>query len=160
YSVNQSWFTRQYSAATGQWSTTDLFSYSTNRHAIALGTTFAPSGSVFAVGYGTSDTGQQHWVVRKRAAPTPAALARALQQEVNDLIGRSAIPRERARVLLSTLDRMVAEMERGQSAVVCNRLRTFSKKVQLFVDQGILPQSDAQLLISGTVNLSQILGCQ
>jgi hypothetical protein len=129
--------------------------------AIALGTTFAPSSSVFAVGYGTSDTGQQHWVVRKRAAPaSPVALARALQKEVTDLIGRSAIPRERARVLLSTLDRMVAEMEKGQSAVVCNSLRTFSKKVQQFVDQGILAQSDAELLINGTVNLSLILGCQ
>jgi hypothetical protein len=157
YSSNQTWFTRQYSVETGQWSTTDLFSYSTNT-AIALGTTFAPSG-IFAVGYGTSDTGQQHWVVRKRATPTPAALARALQQELTDLIGRSAIPRERARVLLSTLDRMVAEMDKGQSAVVCNSLRTFSKKVQQFVDQGILAQSDAEPLINGTANLSLILGC-
>jgi hypothetical protein len=159
YSSKQSWLARQYSAATGQWSTSDVFSYSTNKPAIALGTTFAPSGSVFAVGYGTSDTGQQHWIVRKRAAPSPTALARALQKEVTDLIGRSAIPRERARALLSTLDRMLAEMDKGQSAVVCNSLRTFSKKVQQFVEQGILAQSDAEVIINGTANLSQILGC-
>jgi hypothetical protein len=159
YGSTQSWFTRQYSAATGQWSTTDLFSYSTNKYAIALGTTFAPSGGAFAVGYGTSDTGQQHWVVRKRAAASAAALARALQKEVTDLIGRSAIASARARVLLSTLDRIVAGMERGQSAAVCNSLRTFSQKVQQFVDQGVLAQSDAEFLISGTASLSLLLGC-
>jgi hypothetical protein len=155
---SQNWFTRQYSVATGQWSTTDVFSYATNKPAIALGTTFAPSG-VFVVGYGASDTGQQHWVVRKRAAPSPAALARALQQEVTDLIARSAIARERARVLLSILDRIVAELEQGQSGLACNSLSTFSKKVQQFVNQGTLAQNDAESLINGTANLSLILGC-
>jgi len=159
YNSKQNWFTRQYSVATGRWSTTDLFSYSTNESAIALGTTFAPSG-VFAVGYSTSDTGQQHWVVRKRAAPSPAELARVLQTDVTDLVASSAIARDRARVLLSIVDRIVAEMEQGQSAVVCNSLHTFSTKVQQLVDQRTLAQSDAELLINGTVNLSQILGCQ
>jgi hypothetical protein len=157
YNSKQNWFTRQYAVATGRWSTTDFFSYSTNA-AIAQGTSFAPSG-VFTVGYATSDTGQQHWVVRKRATPTAVALAQALEKDVADLIGRSAIPRERARVLVSTLDKMVAEMDKGQSAVVCNTLGTFSKKVQQFVDQGILAQSDAESLINGTANLSLILGC-
>jgi hypothetical protein len=158
YSSKQSWFTRQYSVATGQWSTTDLFSYSTNT-AIALGTTFAPCGSLFVVGYATSDAGQQHWVVRKRAATSAAELVRALQQEVTDLLGRSAIASARAKVLLSMLDKMLAEMERGHSGVVCNSLRTFSKKVQQFVDQGTLAQSDAESLINGSANLRQILGC-
>jgi hypothetical protein len=122
-------------------------------------TTFAPSG-VFVIGFGTSDTGQEHWVVRKRAAPSPAELAQALRQELTDLTARSAIPRARANVLLSTLDRLVAEMEQGQSALACNSLSTFSKKIQQFVNQGILAQSDAELLINGTANLSQTLGCQ
>jgi hypothetical protein len=98
--------------------------------------------------------------VRKRAAPSPAALVRALQKEVTDLIARSAISRDRARVLLSILDTMLAELDRGQSPTVCNNLRTFNKKVQQFVDQGALAQSDAELLINGTANLSLILGCQ
>ena len=159
YNSKPNWFTRQYSVATGQWSTTDLFSHSTNKPAIALGTCFAPSGSVFVVGYATSDTGQQHWVVRKRASPSPAQLARALQQEVTDLIGRSAIQKQRAKVLLSILDRMMAEIERGQSAVVCNSLRTFSKKVQQFVAEGIFAESDAASLINDTANLSLLLDC-
>ena len=77
YSANESWFTRQYLAAAGQWSTTDVFSYSTNKHGIALGAAIAPSGSVFTVGYGTSDSGQRRWVVRKRAdrRPTPPPTA-------------------------------------------------------------------------------------
>jgi hypothetical protein len=71
YGNNQTWYTRQYSATSGQWSTTDLFSCSTNStnmHAVAMGTAIAPSGSTFVVGYGTSDSGQRRWVVRKRAA--------------------------------------------------------------------------------------------
>jgi len=74
YGGNQFWFTRQYSVATGEWNTTDLFSYSTNStsstntHAIANGTAIAPDGSRFAVGYGTSESGQHRWVVRKREA--------------------------------------------------------------------------------------------
>jgi hypothetical protein len=50
-------------------------------------------------------------------------------------------------------------MERGQSAVVCNTLRTFSQKAQQFVDQGTLAQSDASSLINDTANLSLLLGC-
>ena len=71
YGANWTWFTRQYSVASGQWSTTDLFPYSTNStntHAAAMGTAIAPDGSTFVVGYGTSDSGQRRWVVRKRAA--------------------------------------------------------------------------------------------
>jgi hypothetical protein len=73
------WFTRQYSAATGEWNTTDLFSYSTNStsstntHAIANGTAIAPDGSTFVVGYGTSDLGQHRWIVRKESPFTPPA---------------------------------------------------------------------------------------
>jgi len=53
YGANWTWFTRQYSAATGEWSTTDLFSYSTNMQGVAMGTTIAGDGSTFVVGYGT-----------------------------------------------------------------------------------------------------------
>jgi len=67
YGANWTWFTRQYSAATGEWSTTDLFSYSTNMQGVAMGTAIAGDGSTFVVGYGTSDSGQRRWVVRKRA---------------------------------------------------------------------------------------------
>jgi hypothetical protein len=63
--------TRQYSVATGQWRTTDNFSYSTNTQENALGTAYAPDGSAFVVGYGTSDAGQRRWVVRKGSAFTP-----------------------------------------------------------------------------------------
>jgi len=79
YAGNETWFTRQFSAASGQWSTTDLFSYYptnspnwTNMHSVSLGTAIAPDGSTFVVGYGTSESGQRRWVVRKRAASTDA----------------------------------------------------------------------------------------
>ncbi len=153
------WFTRQYSVATGQWSTTDLFSYSTNNvNGAALGAAIAPSGSVFTVGDGTSDSGQRRWLVRKRAAPTPIAQARALENEVNDRMARGAIARKPANVLLAILDRIVAELEEGQSASVCNRLRTFSRSVQRFVKQGALAQSDGESLMNGTDNLRLALG--
>lgn len=77
YGVNQSWFTRQYSTASGQWNTTDIFGYSTNAtsstntHAIAMGTAIAPNGSTFVVGYGTTESGQHRWVVRKGSTFRP-----------------------------------------------------------------------------------------
>jgi hypothetical protein len=78
YGVNQRWFIRQYSVATGQWNT-NVFSYSsnqggTNEHAVALGTALTHDRSTFVVGYGTSDSGQRRWVVRKRAAAHPPRL--------------------------------------------------------------------------------------
>jgi hypothetical protein len=81
--ANWTWFTRQYSAAADQWSTTDLFSYSTNVYgtniqAAATGTAIAPDGSTFVVGYGTANSGQHRWVVRKRAADTRPRLQIAL----------------------------------------------------------------------------------
>ena len=80
YGADTTWFTRQYVAAADQWVTTDLFSYSTNRQGAALGTAIAPSGSLFVAGYGTSDTGQQRWVVRRqvsRLTPFRIQIARA-----------------------------------------------------------------------------------
>jgi hypothetical protein len=68
YGANQTWFTRQYSVATGMWSTTDLFPNATNMEGVAMGTAIAPDGTTFVVGYGTCNSGPQHWVVRKRAA--------------------------------------------------------------------------------------------
>jgi hypothetical protein len=159
YSSEQSWFTRQYQAATGQWSTTDVFSYSTNKFGIALGAAIAPSGSVFTVGFGTSNSGQQRWLVRKSTPPSPIAQAKALEEEVNDLLARAAIASKPASVLLDLLDKIVAEMARGESPPVCNRLRTFSKKVQEFVRHGTLSQSDGEALLNGTDNLRLFLGC-
>jgi hypothetical protein len=159
YGANETWVTGQYSAATGQWKTTDQFSYSTNMQGSASGIAIAPSGSVFTVGYGTSDSGQRRWVVRKRAAPPPIAQARALEREVNDLLARSAIAKEPASLLLAFLDRIVAEIEQGESASVCNRLRTFSKRVREFVKHGTLSQGDGHLLMNGTENLRLLLGC-
>ena len=160
YGSDTTWFTRQYFAAAGQWRTTDLFSYSTNRQGAALGTAVAPSGSVFTVGYGISDSGQRRWVVRKQDPSTPVALARALEKEVNNLMARAAIAGQPASVLMTFLDGMVAEMERGKSASLCNRLSTFSKTVQRFVKQGTLAQSDGELLMNGADDLGLILGCR
>jgi len=159
FSATGTWFTRQYLAATGQWSTTDLFSYSTNMHGAALGAAIAPSGSAFVVGFGTADSGQQRWVVRRRAAPPPISLAAALEKEVNDLIARAAIARESARMLLATFNQIEAKMEQGESASACNGLLTFIKKVQELVKQGILSQSDGQPLLNVTDNLRRILRC-
>jgi hypothetical protein len=160
YGADQTWVTGQYSAATGQWRTTDQFSYSTNRQGSARGIAIAPSGSEFAVGFGTSDSGQRRWVVRKQAAPSPLALATALEAEVNHVIARSAIAGGRARMLLALVDRIVAGIEQGEPAFVCKRAGTFSKKVQEFVEQGTLSQSDGQLLMNGTENLRLTLGCR
>lgn len=77
YGVNQSWFTRQYWVASGQWSTTDIYSYSTNAtsstntHVIAMGTAIGLDGSAYVVGYGTTESGQHRWVVRKGSAFMP-----------------------------------------------------------------------------------------
>jgi hypothetical protein len=159
YSANVTWITRQFSVATGQWSTTDLFSYSTNINGSANGVAFAPSGSLFAVGYATSDLGQRRWIVRKQAAPGSIAQARALKNEVNDMIARAAISRERANVLLAILDRIVTGIEQGKSPSVCTWLRTFSNLVQQFVNQGTLAQSDGQSIMNAADNLRLLLRC-
>jgi hypothetical protein len=97
--------------------------------------------------------------VRKRAAPTPATLARALETDVKELMVRSEIGRDPARVLLAILGRIDADMERGESAPVCNGLRNFAKMVQQFMNQGALAQSDGQSLMNGSDNLRLMLGC-
>jgi hypothetical protein len=160
YGANQTWFTRQYLSATGQWSTTDLFSYSTNQTGMASGAAIAPSGSVFTVGFGTSDSGQRRWVVRKRASSSPIALLGALEKEVNDLVAQSAIARQPGSVLLGILDSIDAKLARGKAAPVCGQLGAFSNKVQAYLKQGALRPSDGQVLLNGADNLRQILGCQ
>jgi hypothetical protein len=159
--VVDTWFTRQYRAATGQWSTTDIFSYSTNMFGMALGTAIAPSGSVFTVGFGTSDSGQLRWVVRRQAPSTPPiALLAALKKDVNDLIAQSAITRQAGSVLLGFLDGIDAKLARGNAAPVCGQLGAFSNKVQAYLKQGALRPSDGQVLLNGADNLGQLLGCK
>jgi hypothetical protein len=160
YSTAISWFTREYLAATGQWSTTDIFSYSTNLYGMALGTAIAPSGSAFTVGFGTSDSGQQRWLVRKRVPSSPIALLGALQKEVNDLVARSAIAGKPASVLLGFLDAIGDKLERGKSAPVCGQLGAFSNKVQAYIKQGTLSPSDGQGLLNRADDLRQLLGCR
>jgi hypothetical protein len=161
YGANLTWFTRQYLAATGQWSTTDFFSYSTNQSGTASGAVIAPSGSVFTVGYGTSDSGQQRWIVRKRAASSaPIALLTALRKDVNDLIAQSAIARQPGIVLLGFLDGIDAKLARGNTAPVCGQLGAFSNKVQACVKQGALSQGNGRVLLNGADNLRQVLGCR
>jgi hypothetical protein len=160
-SAVDSWFTRQYQAATGQWSTTDIFSYSSSAYAWALGTAIAPSGSVFTVGFGTSDSGQRHWVVRKLAPSSPPiALLAALKKDVNDLIAQSAIARQPGSVLLGFLDGIDAKLARGNVAPVCGQLGAFSNKVKAYLKQGALRPSDGQVLLSAADNLRQVLGCR
>jgi hypothetical protein len=159
YSTVESWFTRQYLAATGQWSTTDLFSYSTNQNGLSRGVAIAPSGSVFTVGYGTSDSGQRRWVVRKRAAFPPLAQVRALEQKVNDLSAQSAIAGNPASLLLGFLDGIEAKLERGKSPPVCGQLGAFSNKVQEYMKHGTVSPDDGQGLLDGAANLSRLLGC-
>jgi hypothetical protein len=163
YSVSggSTWFTRQYQAATGQWSTTDLFSYSTNKSGAALGAAIAPSGSMFTVGIGTSDSGQQHWIVRKQAPVSPpTALLAALKKDVNDLIAQSAIARQPGSVLLGFLDGIDAKLARGNAAPVCGQLGAFINKVQAYMKQGALSPSNGQMLLNGADNLRQALGCR
>jgi hypothetical protein len=77
YDANWTWVTRQYSVVSGQWSTTDLFPYSsnpTNMHAAATGAAIAANGTTFVVGYCTTESGQHRWVERKRAAAHPPQL--------------------------------------------------------------------------------------
>ena len=72
------WVARQYSVANGQWSTSDFFSYSTNVSNMlttATGAAIAPDGSTFVVGWGTSNSGQRHWLVRKRGGPPRLQIA-------------------------------------------------------------------------------------
>ena len=37
-------------------------------HSVAVGTAIAPDGSTIVVGYGTTESGQRRWVVRKQSA--------------------------------------------------------------------------------------------
>jgi hypothetical protein len=80
YDSNWKWVTRQYSVGSGQWKTTDVFSYSsnpTNMHAAAMATAIAHDGTTFVVGYGSTESGQHHWIVRKSAAQPRLQIATA-----------------------------------------------------------------------------------
>jgi hypothetical protein len=64
------WVTRQRSAATGAWSTTDVFSLAANNNTQGKSITADPVGNLFAAGYGSDSAGVLHgWLVRKRPAP-------------------------------------------------------------------------------------------
>jgi hypothetical protein len=64
------WITRQRSAATGAWSTTDLFSLAPNQRSFGKTITADPLGDLFAAGYGYDAAGVYHgWIVRRKLAP-------------------------------------------------------------------------------------------
>ncbi len=77
-SAGLNWFTRQYSTAAGEWSTTDLFAYSTNGWSESRGAVTTLSGDVYVAGSGTADSGCRRWLVRKKAAPPRLRIAVAV----------------------------------------------------------------------------------
>jgi hypothetical protein len=158
------WLTRQYSIATGQWTTTDVFSYSTiptNMLTAAMGTAIAPDGSTFVVGYGTSDSGQRHWIVRKRAATaaSPEEPAEALIAEVNSLMAGRTLPHGPGNALLASLRAALNSINRGNANAACGQLAAFVSKVQSIMRQGQLNQANGQALISDANDLRAALGC-
>jgi hypothetical protein len=69
-STQLNWVTRKRSAATGTWSTTDLFSLAPNQTTFGKSITADPAGNLFAAGYGYDATGVRHgWLVRRKLAP-------------------------------------------------------------------------------------------
>ena len=64
------WVTRQRSAATGTWSTTDLFSLAPNQTTFGKSIAADPAGNLFAAGYGYDAASVYHgWLVRRKLAP-------------------------------------------------------------------------------------------
>jgi hypothetical protein len=158
------WLTRQYSVTTGQWTTTDLFSYSTiptNMVTAAMGTAIAPDGSAFVVGFGTSDSGQRHWIVRKRGAATatPQDQAQALIGEVNSLMAAKTLPHGSGNALLASLRTALSSLNRGNANAACGQLAAFVGKVQSLTQQRQLSQANGQALVSAANDLRATLGC-
>jgi hypothetical protein len=64
------WVARQRSAATGTWSTTDLFSLADGHTTWGTSITADPAGNLFGAGYGYDLDGVRHgWLVRRKLAP-------------------------------------------------------------------------------------------
>jgi hypothetical protein len=69
-SENARWITRQRSAATGAWSTTDDFSLASTDDAAGIAITADPFGDLFAAGSAYDSAGVRHgWLVRRTLAP-------------------------------------------------------------------------------------------
>ena len=69
-STQLNWVTRQRSAATGTWSTTDLFSLAPNQTTFGKSIAADPAGNLFAAGYGYDSASAYHgWIVRRKLAP-------------------------------------------------------------------------------------------
>ena len=64
------WVTRQRSAATGAWSTSDTFSLASGQDTVGRAIARSPAGSLFAVGAGSDAAGVLHgWIVRRKLTP-------------------------------------------------------------------------------------------
>lgn len=69
-SENARWLTRQRSATSGAWSTTEDFSMASSGSAEAKGITSDPFGNLFAAGRASDSNGVRHgWLVRGKLAP-------------------------------------------------------------------------------------------
>jgi hypothetical protein len=68
--TKKNWVTRQRSATTGAWSTSDVFSLGSNNNTEGKSITADPAGNLFAAGYGSDPAGVLHgWLVRRKLAP-------------------------------------------------------------------------------------------
>lgn len=69
-STQWNWVTRQRSATTGLWSTTDLFTLASNKTTRGKAITADPFGNLFAAGDGTDSASDFHgWIIRGKVAP-------------------------------------------------------------------------------------------
>jgi hypothetical protein len=69
-STQLNWVTRERSAETGTWSTTDNFSLAPNQRSYGKSIAADPTGNLFSAGYGYDSAGVHHgWIMRRKPAP-------------------------------------------------------------------------------------------
>jgi len=152
------------------WSTTPeekghAFFWSEETGMIDLGTL---EGGVFSRAYDINDSGQimgesgiapwgQHavlWTV-KVAPPTPQEQVDSIITDVNSLIDSATINNGQGNSLISKLEAVKLQLEKGNTTPVCNLLQAFINQVRAFMNgqEPILTQAEGQPLIDAANSL-------
>ena len=93
------------------------------------------------------------------SAATAQDLVQALIGDVNNLIAAGILAHGHGNALLAGLRAAIKSLNRGSTRATCGQVGAFINKVQTFVNQGELSESEGQSLLSTAQDLRTALGC-
>jgi len=101
------------------------------------------------VGFSETSTGEEHATLWTVASPpaSPEEQIEVIIERIAGLVDEGVLNKGQGNALISKLENILWQLDKGNLHPVCNLLQAFTNQVQSLIDEGELPPAEGQPLI-------------